>query len=175
MRAVMLLLLVGCGNDAKVAADAPTADNAAADAAGLSTTCTGTCQTTALTAAFQTTRMLDHAYFGITAADNTLHVEVYKGGATGCPTMSSPTPDYTLILGRVIRPTSSATSSSPGNILDYQGDLLGGPLGAAATSVTITPAAAMGDVFVALDVMLTFAAGTVSGHLYATHCASLDG
>src|SRR4051812_19717455 len=64
MRAVMLLLLVGCGNDAKVAADAPTADTAAADAAGFSTTCTGTCQTTALTAAFQTTRMLDHAYFG---------------------------------------------------------------------------------------------------------------
>ena len=135
----------------------------------------GTCQTTALTAAFQTTRMLDHAYFGITAADNTLHVEIYKGGAAGCPTMSSPTPDYTLVLGRVARPTSTATSTSPGNILDYQGDLLGGPLGAAATSVTITPVAAMGDAFIALDVMLTFSAGTVSGHLYATHCASLDG
>jgi hypothetical protein len=65
-------------------------------------------------------------------------------------------------------------SSSPGNILDYEGDLLGGPLGAAATMVTLTPVAAMEETFVAFDANLAFAAGTVTGHLYATHCASLD-
>ncbi|NVB83459.1 MAG: hypothetical protein HOV81_34115, partial [Kofleriaceae bacterium] len=112
--------------------------------------------------------------FGITASDSTLHVEAYLGGGSGCPTMNSPTPDYALILGRVTRPTSAMPSSSPGNILDYQGDLLGGPLGAAATTVTLTPVAAMDDTFVAFDANLAFAAGTVTGHVYATHCASLD-
>ncbi len=150
------------------AVDSPTAD------AGFSSTCTGACMTTSLTATFQVTRVLDRAYFGITASDGTLHVEAYLGGGTGCPEMSSPTPDYALILGRVTRPTSTTTSSSPGNILDYEGDLLGGPLGAAATTVTLTPVAAMGDTFVAFDANVVFAAGTVTGHLHATHCASLD-
>jgi hypothetical protein len=170
-----LLLLAACGgDDGGTTHDAATPD-AMADASGFSMTCTGACQTTALTAMMSATRVLDHAYFGITAADNTLHVEAYKGGAAGCPTISSPTPEYTLVLGRVTRPTSTAPSSSPGNILDYQGDLLGGPLGQQATTVTLTPVAASGDTFVAFDVMLTFPAGTVTGHFYATHCTSLDG
>jgi hypothetical protein len=170
----LFLMLVACGgDDAAVMHDA--ALDSAPDASGFLMTCTGACQTTALTATMSATRVLDHAYFGITAADNTLHVEAYKGGAAGCPTMSSPTPDYTLVLGKVTRPTSTATSSSPGNMLDYKGDLLGGPLGQQATMVTLTPVAASGDTFVAFDVMLTFPAGTVTGHLYATHCPSLDG
>jgi hypothetical protein len=170
----LLVVLVACGgDDSAVTRDA--ASDSTPDSSGFSMTCTGACQTTVLTATMSATRVLDHAYFGITAADNTLHVEAYKGGAAGCPTMSSPTPDYTLVLGKVTRPTSTATSSSPGNMLDYKGDLLGGPLGQAATAVTLTPVAASGDTFVAFDVMLTFPAGTVTGHLYATHCASLDG
>ena len=171
----LLVLLVACGGDDGTSMhDAAVVDTATVDA-GFSMTCSGACQTTALTAAMSATRVLDRAYFGITAADNTLHVEAYKGGAAGCPTMSSPTPEYTLVLGRVTRPTSTATSSSPGNMLDYQGDLLGGPLGQQATSVMLMPVAASGDTFVAFDVMLTFPAGTVSGHFYATHCTSLDG
>jgi hypothetical protein len=172
MKLAFAILLAACGGGTTATqSDAP----AAQPDAGLSQSCAGSCQTTALTATFQSTRTLDVAYFGITASDNTLHIEAYKGAAAGCPTMNSPTPRYTLVLGRVPRPTSAATSTSPGNILDYQGDLLGGPLGAAATSVTLTPVAASGDMFVAFDVTLTFASGTVSGHLYATHCASLDG
>ena len=174
MRISLLLLLVACGgDDGTKTPDAGMFDGPSADA-GFSTTCTGACQTTALTAMMASTRVLDHAYFGITAADNTLHVEAYKGGAVGCPQMNSPTPDYTLVLGRVTRPVSTATSSSPGNLLDYQGDLLGGPLGQQATMVTLTPVAASGDTFVAFDVMLTFPAGPVTGHFYATHCTSLD-
>jgi hypothetical protein len=175
-RFLLLLALVGCGGDDGPAnhgdPDARPIDSTAD--AGFSSTCTGTCATTNLTATFQVTRVLDRAYFGITAADNTLHVEAYLGGGSGCPTMDSPTPDYALILGTVARPTSTMPSSSPGNILDYQGDLLGGPLGAAATTVTLTPVAAMGDAFVAFDANLVFAAGTVTGHVYATHCASMD-
>lgn len=148
----------------------------APDAPGFSMSCTGACQTTALTAMMASTRVLDRAYFGRTSSDNTLHIEVYKGGAAGCPTVNSPTPDYTLVLGGVTRPTSTATSTSLGNILDYtqSGDLLGGALGQKATMVTLTPVAASPDTFFAFDVMLTFPAGTVTGHLYATYCATLD-
>ena len=179
MRTLLVLALAACSGEKMSSPDAATTDaprvtDAAIDAAGFGTSCTGACATTNLTASFQATRTLDRAYYGVTAADSTLHVEAYRGGGSGCPTMTSPTPDYTLVLGRVPMPTSSATSSSPGNILDYRGDLLGGPLGAMATAVTITPVAADTGNFVALDVMLTFAAGTVTGHLYATHCTSLD-
>jgi hypothetical protein len=172
--AALVVLLAACGgDDAPATIDAASADSPMADA-GFGSTCQGTCTTTVLTAAFMVTRTLDAAYFGITAADNTLHVEAYRGAAAGCPTTSSPTPEYTLVLGRVTRPTSTQASTSPGNILDYQGDLLGGPLGQAASTVTITPVAASGDSFVALDLMLVFPSGTVMGHLYATHCTSLD-
>src|SRR5207253_2392982 len=102
-------------------------------------------------------------------ADATLHVEAYLGGDAGCPTMSSATPMYTLVLGTV----NSPATTSAGNILDYVGDLLDGPIGAAATTVQLSERARGAD-FLALDAMLTFSAGTITGPLYATHCASLD-
>lgn len=177
----VLILLAACGGDNQVSPDAPPASDAAIliDAAPTGfTSCTGTCQTTALTATFSQARTLDRAYYGVTASPPSLHVEAYRNAPAGCPTSSSPSPDYTLVLGTVPIPTSTTPSTSPGNILDFEGDLLGGALGAAATAVTITPVAAnevMGAAgFVALDLSLTFANGTVAGHLYATHCASLD-
>jgi hypothetical protein len=176
-RLAIVCLLVACGgdDDGSLRPDAAATSDAAVDgASGLPTTCTGTCQTTALVAQMMSNRTLNRAYFGVTAADSTLHVEVYLGGGSGCPTMTSPTPDYTVVLGRVPMPTSTAAVISPGNFLDYQGDMLGGPLGASASSVSLTPVAYQAQAFVALDAMLTFAAGTVSGPLYATHCASLD-
>ena len=175
----LLLVLAACGGDGSSTPDAAMID-AAIDAPmqGGFTTCTGMCRTTAATAMFSATRTLDRAYYGVTASNQTLHVEAYRNAPAGCPTMNSPNRDYTLILGRVPIPTDRTPSTSPGNILDFKGDLLGGPLGAQATMVTITPAAAdrvmAADGFVALDVMLTFQSGTVSGHLFATHCASLD-
>lgn len=173
-RSIVALALAACGgDDTQATIDAASLDSPVADA-GFASTCEGACNTTALTASLVVTRTLDTSYFGITAADNTLYIEAYRGADPGCPTMTSGTPDYTLVLGKVVRPTSSATSSSPGNILDYTGDLLGGPLGQAATTVTVTPVAASGDAFVALDLMLVFPSGTITGHLYATHCTSLD-
>jgi len=180
-----LLVLAACGGggDASDRPDAATADagvDAAPDAPGGFTSCTGTCAQTELAAQFgATTRFLTRAVYGITAQPPSLHVEAYGGGPAGCPTATSPTPDYTLVLGRVPIPTSTMPVTSPANILDFTGDLLGGPLGAAATMVTLTPTAAdaMQPVpagFVALDATITFAGGTVTGHLYATHCASLD-
>jgi len=174
-RVVLLLALGACGDDATTSPDAAVAIDAAIDAApgGLPTTCTGACATTSLTAMISSTRTFDLAYYGVNAT-GTLHVEVYKGMQPGCPTMSSPTPDYTLILGAVPAPTSTAMTTSPGNVLDYQGDLLGGPLGKAASSVMLTPVAYQAGTFLALDATLAFDPGTATGHVYATHCASLD-
>lgn len=174
--APVLFVLVACGDDSSTSMpDATATADAAADASGLSTACTGACQVTSLTVTMLATRTLDRAYYGVTASDGTLHVEAYLGGGTGCPTMNSPTPSYTLVLGRVPMPTSTEMSTSPGNFLDYVGDMLpNNMLGQAASAVTITPVAAMAGSFVAFDVELTFPAGTLSGHLYATHCDSLD-
>jgi hypothetical protein len=138
--------------------------------------------TTSLTARFGSVeRTLDRAYFGVTrsASGATLHVEAYRGGGTGCPTQSSPTTDYTLVLATVPMPSGMMPVTSPGNLLDFKGDLLGGELGAMATAVTITPkatdvCAACNGTFLSADVSLTFAGGTIIGHLYATHCDSLD-
>lgn len=182
----LLVLLAACGDDgATPPVDAAVAIDAAPDAPAA--TCTGACKTTALTAKFGAdTRTLDRAYYGVTktATESTLHVEAYTNAPAGCPTASSPSPDYTLILGKV---GIAQAGASPANILDFRGDLLDGPLGAAATAVTLTtiaidvcptcvgmPAPADPDGFVALDASLTFAAGTITGHLYATHCDSLD-
>lgn len=174
LRVVLLLALGACGDDATSSPDAAVAIDAAIDgAAGLATTCSGACAATSLTAMIAATRTFDLAYYGVNMA-GTLHVEVYKGMQPGCPTMSSPTPDYTLILGAVPAPVSTAVVSSPGNVLDYKGDLLGGPLGKAASSVMLTPVAYKAGMFVALDATLAFNPGAATGHVYATHCASLD-
>lgn len=184
---VLALSMIACGAPSGTAPDAAT-DGPPQGDAGLPSTCEGGCRATDLTAAFgATTRRLDRAYYGVTASSATLHVEAYRGGDPGCPTPSSPPPDYTLVLGTVAIPTSTMPAGSPGNLLDFVGDLLGGPLGAAATSVTLTPVAAnvcatcVGmpapadpDGLLALEVSLTFESGTITGHLFATHCDSLD-
>jgi hypothetical protein len=128
-----------------------------------------------LTATMQATRMLDRAFYGVNTDDGTLHVEINKGGDTGCPQMNSPTPEYTLIIGRVPAMTA-ASATSPGTFLDYQGDMLpDGVLGAPATAVILSAISYTAGVSVALEVSMTFDAGTVTGHVFATHCDSLDG
>jgi hypothetical protein len=161
---ISAFVLAGCGESSTMTGDAqPMADAAAA--------CEGACKTTNLTASLATLRTLDLAYYGVNVQDGTLRVEAYKRAQVGCPTMNSPTPDYTLVLGKLTAPPAAPTS--PANILDFKGDLLGGPLGLGATMVTITPVAYEAGAFIALDVDLTFSAGTIQGHLYATLCDSL--
>jgi hypothetical protein len=165
---VLALAALGCRGGTAQPPDAPPDDD-------VSTTCTDACEVTELTAMFQTTRVLDRAVFGINTADSTLHVEAYGGGAAGCPSETSPTPDYTLVLGKVAMPTGTAPTMSPGNVLDFVGDLLGGELGAQAHIVLVNAVAAAENLeFIALDLYLEFIGGTLSGHLYATHCDSLD-
>ncbi len=177
MRALLLLALVACGDDGMPSPvdGAPQSDAAPGDMMGnnLSTTCTGACATTTLSATFgAATRMLTDAYFGV-SMDGTLYVEAYGGAAAGCPTMSSPTPNYTLIFGSVPVPTSTAEITSPANLIDFEGDLLPTVMPAKATVVKLAPVA-KNAMELALDVDLTFATGTITGHLFATHCDSLD-
>ncbi|HEY5923751.1 MAG TPA: hypothetical protein VIV11_18845 [Kofleriaceae bacterium] len=164
--AALLLALSACGSPAgggDAGVDTPGVDDDA---------CQGACSQTSVTAMFQVTRMLDRAYFGNTFDTNNLRIEAYAGAGAGCPTMSSPTPDYTLIVAEVSpdKPPNMATA----NILDFEGDLLGGPLGLAATQVRVMRTSYQADTLVVLDVMLTFSTGTVMGHIYATYCDSLD-
>jgi len=168
--AVLPLALIACSDSASTPPDAPVAIDAS------TSSCEGACKTTNLAAQFGSVqRTLDRAHYGVvtTATGSHLRIEAYRGGRTGCPTMTSPETDYTLILGNVPMTTGMTPVTSPGNILDFVGDLLDGALGAAATAVTITPVA-NDTMFVAADASLTFAAGTITGHLYATHCDSLD-
>jgi hypothetical protein len=170
----LALTLAACGGSSATPVDAQS------DAA--TSTCEGACRTTSLAATFGAVqRQLDRAYYGITttAAGASLHVEAYRGGAAGCPTQSAPATDYTLVLGSVPISTGMTAVTSPANLLDLVGDLLpNNQLGAAATAVTITPVATevcMGcDGFLAFEASLTFAAGTITGHLFATHCDELD-
>lgn len=158
----LIVLLVGCGANevAGTTVDAQIRDTLPP--------CEDSCKTTALTATFMATRTLDVAYFGVNSNDFTVYVEAYKGAAAGCPTMNSPSPEYTLILGKI-----DDQGTSPGRFIDFKGDMLPTVQPATATNVTVTPVAAS-ETFVAYDVMLTFASGTISGHFYATHCTSLD-
>ena len=129
--------------------------------------------TTALTATVNATRVLDVAYYGVNSSGS-LYIEAYRGAAPGCPDMNSPTPDYTLILGNVMVNGSSATS--PASLFDFVGDLHdSAPAPLTASTVTLTAVTYVPDSFVALDANLTFTGGTLTGHLYGTHCASLDG
>lgn len=161
----LFVVLAACRDETAPPADAP------ADA-GLPTECTGDCAVTSVRAEFQAIRVFDHAVFG-NNGDGTLHVESYLGGDMSCPSETSPTPSYTLVLGKVAPPNGTTPTLSSGNVLDFIGDLLGGELGAQANTVIVRAVAATAG-FVALDVDLDFTNGGVAGHLYATHCASLD-
>ena len=71
------------------------------------------------------------------------------------------------------------------SLLDFDGALLGNTPVSQATAVSITPTASSvcttcvgqgpdPSGYVALDMVATFPEGTIAGHIYATHCESLD-
>jgi hypothetical protein len=142
-----------------------------------------------------TERAVDRAYFGLTAPANgdsggwELHIEVYAGGDPGCPTAQSASPDQTLIVTGVPVPENAVPvdqSVAAVSLLDFEGALLPGTPVSSATALSVTAVAAnpcvecasggspTGERLVAVDVSATFAEGTAAGHLFATHCDSLD-
>ncbi|MDB4946572.1 MAG: hypothetical protein JWP97_6106 [Labilithrix sp.] len=165
--------------------DAAVADTGAGDAA---TGCTGACKTLSLVVSLNgQTRMLSRAQFGTELGDGGatfLHTEAHLGGDPKCPEESSPTPDYTMIVANVPRNAAGgkATKAADGvaaTFLDFKGDLgFSSPASVSkATAVEITNLQvdpATPPAWAAYDFSATFAEGTVSGHVYDEHCASMD-
>ncbi len=157
---------------------------------GASGACEGTCKTTSLVVDIGgKKRTLVRAQFGTQQGNGgqadggaELHTESHLGGQAACPSASSPSPDYTLIVTSVPRRAAGRKLTDRDGItsafFDFKGDLgLAAPSGitkALGVSVTVvgedpaTPPA-----WVALDVVAAFTEGEVKGHLYAEYCDSL--
>jgi hypothetical protein len=196
--AFLVILLTACGGDdgaatpdAAIGPDA--ADTPDAPETTLPATCEGACRTLALTATFNgNTRGFDRAFYGFTLGrlGSRLYLEASAGGNPGCPTGGGRTPDRTFRVDGLGVPTSTAPLDGAGALLDFRGDLLPTAPTASADTTTATPVAGSlcqecvgmpapsdPDGFIALDIQSTFtgsAPGTVAGHVYATHCDSLD-
>lgn len=148
-------------------------------------TCEGACKTTSLVADFGgKMRTLTRAQFGTQPGDGgtELHTESHLGGSAACPSQSSPSPDYTLIVSAIPRGSAGKKLSDKNKVtsafFDFKGDLgLAAPSGITeAISVNITVASedpATPPAWVAVDVSASFREGTVKGHLYAEYCDSL--
>ncbi len=172
------------GGDAGASDDGATSgDASSSDAAG----CGAECMTTALTATFNgVSQPLTRAQFGYVLTDggaDKLHIEAHFGGSPACPTMSSPQTDRTLVMEDVPEPSGTTALTKADGItaalFDFKGDLLTMSTYATASTITLTPVTSSfvsrDAAFVAFDVDLTFPqGGTLKGHLYATHCASMD-
>lgn len=158
---------------------------------GASGTCEGTCKTTSLVVDIGgKKRTLVRAQFGTQQGDGglasggraELHTESHLGGQAACPSASSPSPDYTLIVSSVPRGAAGMKLSDRDGItsafFDFKGDLgLAAPSGITkALGVSVTVAGedpATPPAWVALDVVAAFTEGEVKGHLYAEYCGSL--
>lgn len=145
--------------------------------------CEGACKTTSLVADFGgKKRTLVRAQFGTQQGDAgaELHTESHLGGLPACPSPQSPTPDYTLIVSSVPRGKAGQKVSERDGVTSvffaFKNDLGLPPLTRAITvNVTVVGEdPATPPKWVALDVDAAFREGTVSGHLYAEYCASLN-
>ena len=170
----------------------PAEDGAVADArldAGAdapSGSCVGACKTTALVVDIGgKKRTLARAQFGTQqgAAGPEIHTESHLGGMAACPSASSPSPDYTLLVTPIPRGSAGKKLSDRDGItssfFDFKGDLgLAAPSGITkALGVTVTVVGedtATPPTWVALDVIAAFTEGEVRGHLYAEYCDSLS-
>ncbi|MBS2015242.1 MAG: hypothetical protein JST00_20300 [Deltaproteobacteria bacterium] len=166
--------------DAQPAVDGTAPTDASPTEAGSS--CEGSCKVTSLLATFGgKTRTLVRSQHGTQPGDGgtELHAEAHLGGAPECPTETSPQTDYTFVLTAVPRGRTGKLTEADGPkaaFFDFKGDL-GLPPIAKATKIEVTVSAIDGaspPAWVAMDVSATFPEGTVSGHLYAAHCTSLD-
>lgn len=157
--------------------------------------CTGEC-THDLQATFgAATAPLSHAVYGLTgpgsssSGDWEVHLEVHEGGDPGCPIASSPTPKHTLVVAGLPAPLPATPLTEADDLsatlLDFDGALLPNDIATQATAISVTPegssvcTACVGQGpdpsgFVSLDFDATFDEGTIAGHIYATHCESLD-
>lgn len=166
-----MLALVGCGSAPTTAPPStPSTPSTTTDAAVVD----ASLPPHQLTATFGDTRApFERAFYGVGAGK--LHVEAIHGGDAACPTMSSPTPERTVVIaGLPVGFTGKLTHADGvrASLLDFKGTLTKEPI-LRATAVTAT-ASASGVDFVAFDLQATYPGGTIAGHVHATHCASMD-
>lgn len=165
MRAVLTVLLISCASEPPAAATVDAGADVVVDAP---------LAPQSLEAQFGDVRApFDRAYYGV--RDGLLHVEAHHGGAPGCPTMTSPTPDRTVVIAGLSAGFVSPRTYSDGvrvSLLDFRGTLTKEPI-LRATEVTVTESSARPNA-IAFRVAATLPGGTIAGVVRAEHCASLD-
>jgi hypothetical protein len=140
--------------------------------------CTGACATTALTVTLRgRSAGFSRAQHGV-APDGRFVVEAHEGGDPACPTLSSPTPDRTLVIANLRAwPDGGAVTFADGlrvTLFDFSGALTSAPL-ERAVSARATPRFAEPGQLVSFELEATFDGGVLSGAFAAPHCPSLDG
>lgn len=188
-----LFALVACGDkDISTKADA---SQPAPDAASGLSSCEDACAEMTLSASFgDNTIAFERAFFGLSApAQSTggvweVYLESSAGGESTCPTMSSPPPQVLLrVAGLAVPSTQPEATSGVVNLFDFDDQLLSDSVFASADTNTVHWAAAdlcvacaegseddRAERMLALDIEAVFPDGRVSGHIFATHCDSLD-
>lgn len=171
------------------------AADAAADAADSgSSDCEGECRLVDARASFGEASVdFERAFYGLTGPGQSgsgeweVYVEMYAGGADGCPQEGSPTPDQSVVIAGLPLPdTADQLDESAGlvvSMFDFVGSLTQEPL-ARAMGEAVTDF--QGNVctecdgddptgWVAFDLTAPFTGeDEIAGHVYATHCTSLD-
>jgi len=179
----------GTGEETSVGADGgEPAREAATDTGAPSPpgTCEGACKTTSLVADFGgKKRTLVRAQFGTQPGDGgvDLHTESHLGGEAACPTQSSPSPDYTLLVTPIPRGAAGRKLSDrdrvTSNFFDFKGDLGLAAASGITKAITVNLTVIAEDPstppkWVAIDVSAAFREGEITGHLYAEFCDSLS-
>lgn len=167
-------------SDTDATLDAHPTEDAFVDAQPAFETCSGSCAVTDLALTWGGKQVpFDRAQFGFNSSvPPTLHVEAHFGGEPACPTESSPSPDRTIVFANVPIPTDTTPIEGTSvTLLDFEGSVSSNPFDKA-TQATLTPVAVRieprSDAFVGFDVNVAFGQGSLVGHVYATHCESLD-
>lgn len=161
-------------------ADAAPGDAAPADGGADAGPCSGPCSAVDLTATFgAVTETFDRVQFGFTTVGGSmaLYLEAHGGGSPECPTMSSPSPDRTLIMNGLPLLAEEPFTDFTANLLDFEGTLTSAPIAPSTSASYVTIATSLMPIdgaFVAFDLEAAYDGGTIVGHGYATYCESLS-
>jgi len=153
----------------------------------LPTSCEGACRESSLVLKKgELTVDFDRTQFGFdrTTSYPKLKLSAYQGGADACPAPDDE-PNHALQISGVPAPfddsTFEAAAGLTAALYDFRGGVIAGSTAVLkGTRIQLTPVAASLDsqaaeLFVAFDVHLEFEQGiTVDGHVFSTHCPSID-
>ncbi len=166
-----------------------------AEQGALPSECTGSCAQMSLTAAFSlSTQSFDRAFFGLESPAQSasgqweVYIEAGSGADAACPSKASPTPRFLFIVSGSTPGTQVGEEAGPvaANLIDFAGELATEILSRSTArsmkwvAADLCIACAEGSEadrdsrMLAADISATFAEGSIEGHVYATHCDSLD-